>query len=224
MSYLLREPALVAGLAVEHLTMTLTALFLAGTVALPAGIAAARSARLSAVVNGILGVVYTVPSLALMILLIPVIGLNRTNVVIALVVYAQVILVRNVIAGLQAIDPSVRESAVAMGMNSFQRLRRVDLPLAIPVVLAGVRVAAVVCIAIATVGAKLSAGGLGTLLFAGVQQHRYDKIVAGSLAVGALALGLNLMLWLAERRLTPHRRASGRPDRVDGVDPAMGTR
>jgi osmoprotectant transport system permease protein len=206
LSYIAREPALILRLTAEHLQMTAAALAIAAAIALPLAIAVARRPRLAAVVTGVLGVAYTIPSLALLILLIAPIGLNRANVIVALVVYAQIILVRNTIAGLTAIDAATLEAADAMGMTRLARLRRVELPLAAPVILAGVRVAAVVCIAIATLGAKLGAGGLGQLLFDGVQQNHYAKIVAGAVAVSVLALTLNAALLALERRTTAHRR------------------
>src|SRR5205085_2479924 len=119
-------------------------------------------------------------------------GLNATSVIAALILYMQVILVRNVVVGLQSIDPATAEAAVAMGFNAWQRWWRVEMPLALPAILAGGRIAAIAGLGIATIGAKFNAGGLGTLLFDGIAQTgRYDKIWAGAIAVGALALAVN---------------------------------
>ena len=145
---------------------------------------------------GILGVVYTIPSLALIIFLVPLFGLNATSVVVAMVLYTQVILVRNLTVGLAGIDPSVIEAARGMGMSLWQRWGRVQVPLVLPIFIAGVRVAAVVSIAIATIGAKFNARGLGRLLFDGIQTNRLDKIWAGAIVVALLAFAVNgLLLW-----------------------------
>jgi osmoprotectant transport system permease protein len=158
----------------------------------------------------VLGAIYTIPSIALIILLIPLFGLNARAVIVALVLYAQVILVRNVAAGLREVDPAIREAARGMGMNAWQSLWQVELPLALPVILAGLRIATIVSIAIATIGAKFGAGGLGTLLFAGIAQAgRIDKIWAGTLVVSALALALNGALLAVERRFQRYAHQPG---------------
>jgi osmoprotectant transport system permease protein len=155
---------------------------------------------------GGLGMLYTIPSLALIIFLVPLFGLNATSVMVAMVLYTQVILVRNLTVGLDGINPAVLEAARGMGMSVRQRWWRVQVPLVLPVFVAGVRIAAIVAIAIATIGAKFNAGGLGKLLFDGIQTNRYDKIVAGSIAVAVLAFAVNaLLLWL-EKRTNPVQR------------------
>lgn len=159
----------------------------------------ARYKRLATPVLGILGMLYTIPSIALMIFLLPFFGLNRRSVIVALVIYTQIILVRNVVAGLRAIDPAILEAARGMGMNGWQRLWQVQMPLALAVILAGERIAAVVATAIATIGAKFNGGGLGVLLFDGIAQNRYDKILAGSIVVALLALALNRGLLALEQ-------------------------
>lgn len=200
MSYIFNNPDVIAELLWEHIILTAGALFIAIIIALPLGYAIYGRDRLSTVVLGALGILYVIPSLVLMILLLPVLGLNERTVIVALVVYCQIILVRNVIAGLSAIDPSVMEAARGLGMTSWQQFVRVQLPLASPVIIAGVRLAAVVATSIATVGALFGAGGLGTLLFNGIAQGRYDKIVAGAIMVALLAALLNWSLQAFERR------------------------
>lgn len=209
MTYVLANPAVVWGLLLRHLALTATALAAGVTIALPLGTLLSRRRRLAGPVLGALAVLYTVPSLALIVVLIPLFGLGGRSVVVALVLYAQVILVRNVAAGLTAVDPAALEAADGMGMTGIQRWWRVELPLALPVIMAGIRIAAIVTVAIAAIGAKFGAGGLGTLLFDGIAQTgRYDKIWAGALALAALALALNQGLLALERALDP-RRARG---------------
>ena len=197
--YIANNPDVVLALLWEHLAIVAITLLISTVIALPLGVLVARYRRLATPVLGVLGMLYTIPSIALMIFLLPFFGLNRRSVIVALVIYTQIILVRNVVAGLQAIDPAILEAASGMGMNGWQRLWRVQLPLALPVILAGERIAAVVATAIATIGAKFNGGGLGVLLFDGIAQNRYDKILAGSIVVALLALILNRGLLLLQR-------------------------
>ncbi|MBN1486111.1 MAG: ABC transporter permease, partial [Anaerolineae bacterium] len=167
---------------------------------LPLTLLILRYKNLAPLVLGVLGVLYTIPSIALVILLVPVFGLNATSIIVALVVYTQAILVRNFVTGFEGINPALLEAARGMGMSSFQIWWRVQLPLALPVMLAGIRIALVVSVAIAALGAKFGAGGLGKLLFEGVTQAgRYDKIWAGALSVSLLALVLNWGLIALEK-------------------------
>ncbi len=207
LGYLLRNPALVLRLASQHLYMAGAALALSSLLALPLSYLAFRYPRFNMVILGALGIFYTIPSIAFIILLIPLFGLNATSVIVALVVYTQVILVRNFVAGLNAITLAILEAARWMGMREWQIWWKVQLPLALPVMIAGARVAVVVAVAIATVGAKFGAGGLGQLLFDGIAQPgRYDKIWAGALSVSRLALLLNRGLLLLERAFDTEAR------------------
>ena len=205
MTYLWANPAEVLTLLWQHLHMTGLALGIAVVIAVPLALLVSRLRWLTVPVLGSLGVLYTIPSLALIIFLVPIFGLNARSVVVAMVIYTQVILVRNLTVGLAGINPAILEAARGMGMTPWQRWWQVQVPLVLPVFLAGVRIAAIVAIAIATIGAKFNAGGLGKLLFDGIQTNRYDKIVAGSIAVAALALGINALLVGLERRSQPHR-------------------
>ena len=205
MRYLFTYPHIVWGLFLDHLWLTVITLLIATAIALPLGWLVYRFRGVAFLVQGVFGIVYTIPSIALMILLIPLFGLSVTTVTVALVLYSQIILVRNTLAGLEGIDPAVLEAARGMGMNFWQIARRVQFPLALPVILAGVRLAAVVTVAIAPIGAKFGAGGLGTLLFDGIAQNRMDKIWIGALAVALLAFGFNRGLQAVERRLNRFR-------------------
>ncbi len=209
MRYLLENPVVVLRLLGQHVLMTCVALALAALIALPLGVLAARRPRLRGPLFSVLGVIYTIPSLALFVLLIPVMGLGLVPAITALVAYAQVILVRNVTVGLLGVDPAVLEAARGMGMTAWQRFRRVELPLALPVILAGVRVAVLAIIGIGTIAAFINAGGLGVLLFTGVAQSFPDKIIAGSIAASALALASNAGLRALEHRalLSAHGEA-----------------
>ncbi len=200
MSYIFKHPGTVWSLLLAHLGMTILTLAIAVLIALPLALLVTRYRWLDLPILGSLGVLYTIPSLALIILLIPIFGLNVRSVIVAMVMYTQVILVRSLVVGLQSIPPSVLEAARGMGMNLWQRWWQIQVPLALPIFLAGLRIAAVVAIATATIGAKFGAGGLGTLLFEGIAQAgRADKIWAGAIAVALLAFTLNGLLLGLER-------------------------
>ena len=155
---------------------------------------------------GLLGVIYTIPSLALMILLIPLFGLSSVTAIAAMILYAQVILVRSIVVGLQSIPQPILEAAQAMGMSTWQCWWQIQVPLMLPIVVAGLRLATTVIIALGMLAAKFGAGGLGTLLFEGIAQAgRYDKIWAGTIVVSGVAITLNILLGLLEQRLMPGR-------------------
>jgi osmoprotectant transport system permease protein len=200
MRYLFDNLPQIAELFGEHLRLTAIALAIALLIAVPLGVLVARVHWLRGPVLGALGVIYTIPSLSLFVLLIPLVGLGAVPAVIALVAYAQLVLVRNIVIGLTGIDPAIVEAASGMGMSSWQRFARVELPLMLPLLVAGVRVATLSIIGIGTIAAFINAGGLGQLLFEGVATGNRDKIVAGALAVSALAIGANALLRLLERR------------------------
>lgn len=201
-SYITNDFDRILQLAVQHLWLAGSALMISAVIALPIGLIIEREKRFTAAALGVLGTLYTIPSIALIILFIPLFGLSSWSVIAALVVYTQVILVRNLVAGLRSIDLNLIEISNGLGMTPWQRWWRVQLPLAFPLMIAGLRIAATAAIAIATIGAKFGAGGLGTLLFEGIAQAgRYDKIFAGAITVGVLALVVNWLLLVLERRM-----------------------
>ena len=146
-----------------------------------------------------LGAIYTLPSLALFGYLVPYFGLGLVTTEIALVAYAQLILVRNVTLGLRGVPAPMREAALGLGMSPWQTFWRVEIPQALPVIVGGVRLATVATVSIATLAGKIGAGGLGQLLFAGLDNDDANRIVAGSLAAAALAIGADLALRGVER-------------------------
>jgi osmoprotectant transport system permease protein len=184
----------------QHVALTVQSLLIALAIALPVGVLLTRVRWLAGPVLGLLGILYTIPSLSLLVLLIPWFGLGPDNAIVVLVIYAQIILVRNIVVGINGVDRQTVEAARGMGMNSWQRLWRVELPLALPVILAGVRIATVAIIGIATVAALIRGGGLGTLLFEGVSRNSTQRIIAGAFGAALLAGFANLLLSFAERR------------------------
>lgn len=201
MSYLQSHASRVLGLLAAHLELVALALLVALAIALPLGIIATRSKRQAPLLLGTLGAIYTIPSLALLALLVQAVGLGPLPIFIALVAYAQFMLVRNVVAGIEGVDPAIRDAALGLGMSSRQSLFRVELPLAAPVILGGVRIAAVAMVALATLGGYVGAGGLGTLIFTGLALHHNDEILAGSIAVSALAIAIDFTLRGCEKFL-----------------------
>ena len=203
MKYLFNNPARVLAATEQHLIISVVALTIAIAIAVPLGVFLARHPRLYGPVMALLSALYTIPSISLLVLLIPIMGLGFWPTIVALVVYCQAILVRNVVAGLRNLDAAVLEAARGMGLDSRQILWRVELPLALPVILAGVRVAAISTIAIATVAAFFNAGGLGALIREGISQDYGDKILAGVIAVSLIAIiaeqGLRALTRYAQR-------------------------
>jgi osmoprotectant transport system permease protein len=204
MQYLLSHPDSVALALGQHVWLSFAALALASAVAIPLGVLAARSRLAATPIFGVLGVIYTIPSLALFALLVPWLGLGFTTALVALAAYAQMILVRNIAAGIAGIPPSVLEAARGMGMDSWQIFWRVERPLAMPVALGGLRIAAVSIIGIANVAAWIDAGGLGTLVLGGIQADYPSKAVAGALVSAALALTVDFLLRRVESRFRRH--------------------
>ncbi len=191
----------------EHVILTGTAVVIALLISFPLALLAHRYRRLAGPVLGATGVLYTIPSLALFALLAPYTGIGRSTVLIGLVVYALLVMVRNVLAGLDGVPADVREAAQGMGYGRARMLWRVELPVALPTILAGVRVATVSTVALVTVGVIVGNGGLGTLLLAGFQNNFYRaQIVTAAALTVALGLLADLLLAGLTRAMTPWAR------------------
>lgn len=199
MNYLVTHLDVVGRRLEEHVILVVVSLVIALIIALPLGVLSARKPRFGGAVLGITGALYTIPSLALLALLVAANGLGPSTAIIALVVYAQMILIRGVVAGLRGVDPALVDAARGLGLTPRQTLLRVEFPVALPVVLGGVRIAAITLVALATVAAWIDAGGLGVLLFEGIHTDDPPKIVAGSIVVAALAIAADLGLRACER-------------------------
>jgi osmoprotectant transport system permease protein len=154
----------------------------------------------SQIVVSIFGIIYSIPSLALFALLIPLTGLGARTAILVLLVYNQFILVRNILAGFDAVNPAVVEAAVGMGMSAWQSFWRVRFPLASPVIIAGIRIAIVSTIGIATIASTINAGGLGTILFDGLRTHNTEKLLWGTILASLLAIVANQLLSAVEKK------------------------
>ena len=196
------EPQLTSATK-QHAQITVISVLLGLVVALPLAVLARRAPRLESSILGVSTIVYTIPSLALFPLLVPFTGISQTTVVIGLALYSLTILVRNTLAGLRGVPDEVRESAVGMGYGPLRMLVKVEIPLALPVIMAGLRVATVSTVALTTIGSIVAYGGLGNLLAQGVQENFKAQILAASVLCVLLAFALDLLLLVAQRFLTP---------------------
>jgi osmoprotectant transport system permease protein len=199
----------------QHLWLVLVSIACAVAVGIPTGVLLTRHARWKRPVLGVAGILQTVPSLALFGFLIPlpfVGGIGARTAIFALVVYALLPVIRNTVTGIEGVDASVREAAVAMGMTSRQILWQVELPLATTVILAGVRVAAVISVGVATIAAAIGAGGLGTYIFRGLRMNDNRLVLAGAIPAALMALAADWLIGLLETRLSPQARTRADAD------------
>jgi osmoprotectant transport system permease protein len=214
--YLRDHAGQLVGLTVEHVTMVALAVVVAVAIGVPLGVAATRCRRWERVVMGTASVLQTIPSLALFGFLIPVPfigGVGARTAIVALTLYALLPIVRGTHAGIRGVDPAVREAGLGLGMTGRQLLGRVELPLAAPVILSGVRVATVISVGIATIAAAIGAGGLGVYIFQGLAMVNDTVILAGAVPAALLALSADALLGLLERRVTPAGHADRRVER-----------
>lgn len=188
----------------EHAALTGRAVAVAALVALPLAVLAYWFRSFTGPILALTGILYTIPSLALFAFIAPYSGVGDATVLIALVLYALLLIVRNAIAGFNQVPPEVRDAAEGMGYGRISRLLRIELPLALPGILTGLRLATVSTVALVTVGVLVGHGGLGQLIFAGFQNNFYKaEILTGTVLCVALALVLDLLLAGVGRLLTP---------------------
>lgn len=202
MTYLTGHFPRVADLALSHVLLVGTALLIALAIALPLGVIAARRPKLDAPLLGTLGVLYTIPSLALLALLVRALGLGFWTAAITLVIYAQFVLVRNIATGLRGVDAAQVDAARGLGMSDRQILMRVQFPQALPVIVGGIRIASISMIAIATLAAYVGSQNLGTLIFEGLAFRQDARVLAGSLAAMTLAIVVDVLFRGIERRVS----------------------
>jgi osmoprotectant transport system permease protein len=191
---------------VQHIGIVVASVLLGLAIAVPLALLARRYRKLQGLIVGTTTAIYTIPSLALFSLLVPLTGLGLTTVVIGLGLYSLTILVRNILEGLAGVPADVRESAVGMGYARVRMLWRVEVPLALPAIMAGLRVATVSAVALTTVGAILDYGGLGDLLVDGTRTDFRAQVLATSVLCVLLAVVLDLLLVTVQRMLTPWTR------------------
>jgi osmoprotectant transport system permease protein len=187
----------------EHLELVGLSLMFAVIVAVPLGVLAARRRRIGRVIIGVVGVMQTIPSLALLVFMIPLLGIGQLPAVVALFVYSLLPIVQNTHEGLTSIPPTLRESADALGLPAGARLWSIELPLASRSILAGIKIAAVINVATATLGALIGAGGYGQPIITGIRRLDVPRIMEGAIPAALLAIAVQLAFDLGERFFVP---------------------
>jgi osmoprotectant transport system permease protein len=200
---------------VEHITLSGFALLIALAIALPLGLAISKVKPAAAPVLGVLDIVYTIPSFALFAFLVPITGIGTQPALIALSAYALVVLVHNTMVAFNGVDPAVREAARGMGMSPAQVLWRIEVPLALPIIIAGIRIAALSTVGLTTIAAWIGAGGMGQLLRDGMNDPTYSKLYAGIISIGLIAIAADIVFRLLERLASAptHQKARKSPSK-----------
>lgn len=206
-NYDLSDPESIPNLFLQHLELVGISMLIAIVIAIPLGLLITRYKRLYLPVITLAGLLYTIPGIALIGVLITVTHLTPATIIIPLVIYAQLVLIRNTVTGVNNIDPLLLEAARAMGMDPWQVLTRVTLPLALPVIVAGVRVATVTTIGIASLASLAGQGGLGDLVFNNLTTQDFDAITAGGILMGLFAIVADLLLLGVQTALNRGRGA-----------------
>ncbi|WP_053362842.1 osmoprotectant update ABC transporter permease/substrate-binding subunit OpuFB [Bacillus sp. FJAT-27251] len=183
----------------EHIQISFAALLFAVLIAIPLGIYLTRKKNIAEGIIGVTAVLQTIPSLALLGLFIPLFGIGKIPAIIALVIYALLPILRNTYTGIKEVDPSLIEAAMAMGMNTRRRLLKVELPLAMPVIMAGIRTAMVLIVGTATIAALIGAGGLGDIILLGIDRNNTSLIILGAIPAALLAIAFDLLLRKMEK-------------------------
>lgn len=225
MHYLLTHLDDAWWLTIVHLRLSLVPVVIGFAIALPLGLAVQRTRIARTLTTAAASVVFTIPSLALFVVLPMIIGtriLDEANVIVALTAYTAALLVRAVLEALDAVPAQTRDAAVAVGYPPITRIVKVDLPLAVPVLIAGLRVVVVTNIAMVSVGSVIGIGGLGSWFTQGYQTDKSDQILAGIIALFALAVVIDVLIVCAGRLATPWVRAVDTAGRRSVVAPVVG--
>jgi osmoprotectant transport system permease protein len=188
---------------IQHIELTIISLFFANLIAVPLGILLTRYRRWAEPVIGVTAVFQTIPSLALLGFMIPLMGIGEAPAIVALTIYGLLPVLRNTYTGIVGVTPAVVEAGIGMGMTSRQVLFMVELPMALPVIMAGIRTATVLLIGVATLAALIGAGGLGDLIFRGISMANSELILAGALPAALLALIFDYVLKRVELLAQP---------------------
>ncbi len=205
--YMIANWALIASRAGQHISIVAVAVGLAVLTGVPIGIAITQNRRAADAVLWIASVIITIPSIALFGVMIPILslighGIGYLPAVVAVLLYSQLPIIRNTYTAIRNVDPALREAARGMGLTPFQRLREVEIPIALPVIMAGVRMAVVMNIGVTAIAAYIGAGGLGVFIARGISQTDPRQIITGAVAVSVLAIVADLFLLFAQRLLT----------------------
>ncbi|MFD5804302.1 ABC transporter permease [Streptomyces sp. NPDC127020] len=206
--YLSTRREILLDAVLQHLELTAASVFIALVVALPLAVLARRRRWAAGPVLALTTILYTIPSLAMFSLLLPVYGLSASLVVAGLVLYSLTLLVRNILAGLRAVPEEIRQAARGMGYGPVRQLLAVELPLALPAAMAGLRIATVSAVSLLTVGAIVGFGGLGNLIYSGMNTYFKAQVLTASVLCVVIAVAADLLLLGAQRLMTPWTRAA----------------
>ncbi|KIY21395.1 MULTISPECIES: ABC transporter permease [Mesobacillus] len=208
LNYMLENQTSIWTYSVEHLQLVGLAVFIAIAIGLPLGIYLTTNEELAETVLQVANIIMTIPSIALFGIMIPILsvinqGIGFVPAVIALILYSQLPIIRNTYVAINNVDPNIRDAAIGLGMNTMQRLLRVEIPNALPIIMAGVRQAVVMNIGIGAIAAFIGAGGLGVLINQGISRSNTTMVLAGAIAISLLAIVTDGLLGLLQKRMTP---------------------
>lgn len=198
----------------EHLLLSFVALALGIIVAVPLGIWLSQVPKIANIVIGIASVLQTIPTLALLTLMVILLGVGKVPSIVALFIYSLLPILRNTYLGIAGVDPNLTDAAQGMGMSRMQVIRKVLLPLAVPVIMAGIRLSAVYVIAWTTIAAYIGGGGLGEFIFNGLQGYRVDLILGGTIPTIIISILMDLFGGYLERKMTPQTTSEVKPSNV----------
>lgn len=187
----------------QHISISATSLLIGSLIAIPLGILVSRNKKIAQFTIGVTSILQTIPSLALLAIVVPFLGVGRKPAIFALVIYSLLPILRNTVLGMEGVDENTMDAAKGMGMNSFQQIFKVQLPLAMPVVFSGVRLSGTYVLAWATLAAYIGAGGMGDFIFAGLNNYNITLIVVGTLSITLLTLIVDFLFGVIETKLTP---------------------
>ena len=190
----------------EHLYIAFVALLLGVLVAVPLGILLTKVPKVAKFVIGLASIFQTIPSLALLAFMIPLFGIGKVPAILAMFIYSLLPILRNTYVGMDQVDENLKDAAKGMGMTSWESIRKVEIPMAMPVIMAGIRLSAVYVVAWTTLASYIGAGGLGDFIFNGLQLYKIDLILAGTIPITILALLTDLLLAKLEKYLEPQIR------------------
>jgi osmoprotectant transport system permease protein len=205
LDYLRANIDTIASATLRHVYITVTAVIISIVTGVSIGMFIAKHKRLASIIIGIAGIIYTIPSLALLGILVSFVGFGIKPTIIALVLYSQLMIIRNTYVGINSVDPAIVEASIGMGMTRFQLLRMVELPLALPIIMAGVKNIAVMTIGIAAIAALIGAGGLGGLIYKGIFRVDYKLILTGVIVMSLLSIASEFLLGKVGDYFTPER-------------------
>jgi len=213
LTFILHNLPQIGERTLEHLSIVSVAVGIAIVTGVPLGIAITQSKRVADTVLYLGSIVMTIPSIALFGVLIPILskigqGIGWLPAVIAAMLYAQLPIIRNTYTAIRNVDPALRSAAIGMGMSVPQRLARVEIPIALPVIIAGIRIAVVINIGVTAIAAYIGAGGLGTFISRGISQSDIRQLITGALTLGLLAIAADYSLFWLQKRLTPRGLAA----------------